>query len=80
MLKDAIEYLIKKGQLTGYALSDKRGREESPKTKSPAKVHESGPSDENRESNKGKCPYIVAITGRNLGKIPFQRDDQEKDH
>lgn len=52
--------------------------DKSPKTKSPPKVFEIGLSDENREINKEKCPYIAIIAvghpGENLpSKVKVKR-------
>lgn len=38
-------------------------REESPKGKSPSNTTDVGTSDESKEDDKGKYPYIASITG-----------------
>lgn len=58
-----IEELIKKGRLSEYIKGGKWDRVGCPKTKSPTKVFEVGPSSEKGETNKGKHPYTAAISG-----------------
>lgn len=72
-LKDEIESLIKRGQLTEYVQGGKQDPEESQKAKSHAKVHESEPRGEKGDISNVKHPYIVFITSGHLGKIPLPK-------
>lgn len=60
-MKDAIEELITRVRLAKYVSGGKQDIEESPKGKSPSKTMMTDTSRENKETNKGKRPYISAI-------------------
>lgn len=62
-MKDNIKRIIKRVKLFEYVKGIKKEREDSPKSKSPSKVADAGTSGGDRETKKGKCPYISTIMG-----------------